>query len=284
MSSLASVRGLAKTYRSSAGFVEALHDVDASFAAGEITAVVGPSGSGKSTLLRVLAGLEHPSGGEVVACGRDLTRLRGGGLRRYRRDSVAFVSQSPADNFLPQLTLAEHAGTGPGAALLARFGVEHRLGERPRALSGGEQARAAFALALAREAPLVLADEPTAELDGDSAARLLQMLRESAAGGHSFVVATHDPDVVAAADTVIRLERGRIAPAAAAGTRAAAAGRPRAGGEPVLAAEALTKSFGAVRAVDGASLALGRGELGVVVGRSGSGKSTLLNVLGGWQR
>ncbi|MGZ4352499.1 MAG: ATP-binding cassette domain-containing protein, partial [Gaiellaceae bacterium] len=253
MSELARCRALSKTYRSSAGFVEALHEVDASFAAGEITAVVGPSGSGKSTLLRVLAGLEHPSGGEVAACGRELTRLRGAGLRRYRRDNVAFVSQSPADNFLPQLTLSEHAG-GADAELFARFGIEQWLGERPRALSGGEQARAAFALALLRGSTLVVADEPTAELDEESAARLLAALRESVAHGHTFVVATHDPDVVAAADSVIRLERGRVAQAAPAGPRAAQARPPRAPGAPVLEAERLSKSFGAVRAVDGVSL------------------------------
>ena len=283
MPELASCRDVSKSYRSSAGLVEALHGVDASFAAGGITAVVGPSGSGKSTLLRILAGLERPSGGEVTACGRELTHLDGRGLRRYRRDAVAFVSQSPADNFLPQLTLAEHAGTA-GAALLARFGVAHRLGEQPRALSGGEQARAAFALALLRETPLVVADEPTAELDEESAARLLDALRDSAAAGRAFVIATHDVDVVAIADSVIRLERGRVAPERA-DTRGPSVTAPTTtAAETVLEAEALTRSFGPVRAVDGASLRLGRGELAVLVGRSGSGKSTLMNLLGGWQR
>lgn len=281
---LAVCRGLTKAYRSSVGEVDALRGIDAVFAAGRVTAVVGSSGSGKSTLLKVLAGLERPTAGEVRVDGRELAGLDGRRLRHHRRDTVTYVSQSPADNFLPQLTLAEQLELvgGEGRELLARFGLGGRIDEQPRVLSGGEQARAAIALALLRGAPLVLCDEPTAELDAESSALLLASIRAVADEGVGFVVATHDDDVVAAADTVLRLDRGRVVQGPPASARAPShPGLPA--GEAIVVAESVRKSYGDVHAVDGVDLALGRGALGALVGRSGSGKSTLLGLLGGWQ-
>jgi putative ABC transport system ATP-binding protein len=287
LSDAARVAGLTKAYRSSVGEVEALRGVDARFPAGCVTAVVGSSGSGKSTLLKVLAGLERPSSGEVRVAGRELAGLPGRGLRRHRREGVTYVSQSPADNFLPQLTIAEQIElTDPGGArgrtLLQQFGLAERIGELPRALSGGEQARAAMALALLRGTPLVVCDEPTAELDEHSAARLLAAIHAAAAEGVGFVVATHDDDVVAAADAVLRLDRGRVVDAAPEPVL------PRhpslAAGAAVVVAAGVAKAYGEVQALDGVDLALGSGALGALVGRSGSGKSTLLGLLGGWQR
>jgi ABC-type lipoprotein export system ATPase subunit len=283
LSEAARVAGLTKAYRSSVGEVEALRGVDARFEPGCLTAVVGSSGSGKSTLLRVLAGLERPTSGEVQVAGRELGGLRARGLRRHRCEAVTFVSQSPADNFLPQLTLAEQiepAGDR-GRELLERFGLAHRLAELPRALSGGEQARAAMALALLRDTRLVVCDEPTAELDEESAARLLEAIHAAAADGVAFVVATHDEDVVAVADAVLRLDRGRVVDAAP-GPLPPAAHPPPAGGDAAVVAEGVRKSYGDLHAVDGVDLALGRGSFGALVGRSGSGKSTLLALLGGW--
>ena len=163
----------------------------------------------------------------------------------------------------------------PRSGPFEELGVAHRLDARPSQLSGGELARAAFAVALARQTPLVIVDEPTAELDTDSAALVLQAMQRHPA---AFVVATHDPDVLAIADHVIELERGRNA----VERRRPPSRRAANAGDVVLSAEGLTKSYGDVTVVSNATLALRAGELAAIVGRSGSGKSTLLMILGGW--
>jgi ABC-type lipoprotein export system ATPase subunit len=162
--------GLSKTYVTSTGGIEALHSVDAAFAAGQLTAIVGASGSGKSTLLRAIAGLDRPTSGSILAGGRELSGASSSELRRHRAETVTYVSQKPADNFIPHLTLAGHATDEPEIArkLLADVDLAHRLDSLPVELSGGEQARAAFALALGRGTKLVVVDEPTAELDDES--------------------------------------------------------------------------------------------------------------------
>jgi putative ABC transport system ATP-binding protein len=261
-----------RTYATAVGAVPALQGVDATVPASAITAIVGVSGSGKSTLLRLFAGLDLATGGSVRFDGRDLATLDDASVRRFRRDSVVYVSQRPADNFFPHLTLQEHGATDDA---LRRLGLGGRGGARAAQLSGGELARAAFALALSRRTPLVVADEPTAELDDETAATVLDAIRAGASAGRAFVVATHDPAVLAVADHVVELGTRRPADVVR---------RPPAppAGAPVLRAEALVKAFGPRRVVDHASLELRGGELAVVVGRSGSGKSTLLMLLAGW--
>lgn len=287
---LVTCKALSKTYGTPSGGIEALRSVDAAFALGEITAVVGSSGSGKSTLLRALAGLDRPSSGGLVVAGRDLGAASPRELRRHRRDRVTYVSQKAADNFIPHLTLAEHARDLPrlGESLLADVGLADRMNARPIELSGGEQARAAFALALARETPLVVADEPTAELDRDSAELLLEAIRRHAGTGRALVVATHDPDVTAIASSVLHLERGRVIDGGMA-VQAAGAAAPDApaGAEDAIEARAISRTFThggeSVHAVRDASFTLRRGEIGILLGRSGSGKSTILTLLAGWQ-
>ncbi len=281
---------LSKTYETPSGGIEALRAVDAAFALGEITAIVGSSGSGKSTLLRALAGLDRPSSGRLLVGGRDLGAASPRDLRRHRRERVTYVSQKAADNFIPHLTLAEHARDLPrlGESLLADVGLAERMGAKPIELSGGEQARAAFALALARETPLVVADEPTAELDRDSAALLLETIRRHAGTGRALVVATHDPDVSAIAANVLHLERGRVVEGGMA-VQGSGSGAPAApaGAEDAVEARAISRTFThggeSVHAVRDASFALRRGEIGILLGRSGSGKSTILTLLAGWQ-
>ena len=136
-----------RTYRSTAGSVEALHAAGGAFPPGAIGALVGPSGSGKSTLLRILGGIDAADAGEVVVDGVDVRRLRGAALRRFRRGSVTFLAQRAAANLIPQLTLRDQLGAG-GGAQAERVGLAHRLDAVASALSGGEQARAALAVGL----------------------------------------------------------------------------------------------------------------------------------------
>jgi putative ABC transport system ATP-binding protein len=294
LSELAVCSRLTKIYETTGGQVEALLGVDTTFAPG-VTAVVGPSGSGKSTLLRLLAALERPTDGSVSVDGVALETRNAAALRAVRNSRVAFVAQRPAENFLAHLTISEHVflpgGRGADGAdeLFAALGLAGRVHERPAALSGGEQARAALALALLRGTPLILLDEPTAELDEVSARALLEAVRAHADGGVAFVVATHDPDVMAFADSELHLRGGRVV---AAGGEAHAPDRPAVPPRPdapvAVATHGVTKRYRrgseTVHAVEGADLELRSGELAVLVGRSGSGKSTLLGLLAGWQR
>jgi ABC-type lipoprotein export system ATPase subunit len=287
---LVTCRAISKTYVTPSGGIEALHSVDASFSLGEITAIVGASGSGKSTLLRALAGLDRPTTGGLLVGGHDIGAAAPSELRHHRRERVTYVSQKAADNFIPHLTVSEHAEATPeeAARLLADFGLGHRLDSKPIELSGGEQARAAFALALARGTPLVVADEPTAELDRDSADQLLAAIRSHAGSGVAFVVATHDPDVIAIADRVLRLDRGRVVAEGEAVVLGAGVGPAVEEGAPVVAsARGVSKSYrrgsDTIQAVRDVNLELRRGEIALLLGRSGSGKSTLLTLLAGWQ-
>ena len=283
---LALCQQVSKTYKTASGGIEALHAVDAQLHAGQVTALVGASGSGKSTLLRALAGLDRPSSGSILVDGTELADASAATLRRHRRSGVTFINQKPADNLIPHLSLREHDG-GRGVDLLVEFGLAHRLDAKPSKLSGGEQARAAFALALARGTAMLLADEPTAELDRDSAAPLLATIRAHAQTGAALVIATHDDDVTALADTVIRLDRGRVIIENAAIPRGRRPPRS-AESETVLAARGVSKGYRRgpeqIHALTAGNLDLRRGEVGALLGRSGSGKSTLLAILAGLQQ
>jgi putative ABC transport system ATP-binding protein len=263
-----------RTYRSPTGSVEALHAVDAEFRRGTIGALVGPSGSGKSTLLRILGGLDAADGGDVVVEGVDVRALTGASLRRYRRGTVAFLAQRAASNLVPHLTLREQLGHG-GTELAGRLGLRPRLDAVASCLSGGEQARAAVAAGLSRGTPVVLLDEPTAELDRAAAELVIEALRAAADAGRTIVVATHDDDLVSLADTRVELSSPLAADAAHERRR-------RGGNDPVVSVDGLTKRYAGTAVVDRASLDVRRGELAVLLGRSGSGKSTLLMVAGGW--
>jgi ABC-type lipoprotein export system ATPase subunit len=266
---------VSKHYATGGGVVDALGEIDASIPAGAVTAIVGVSGSGKSTLLRLVAGHDAPSAGRVVVGGRDLAGLSGRERNAFRRDTVTYVSQRAADNVFPQLSLEEHLHAGSSRRPFELLGIASRMRAHADELSGGELARASFAVALAQRSPLVVVDEPTAELDHATAADVLAAMRDSASRGQTFVVATHDPDVIALADTVLDLTRRSPAPA----TRSE---RTTARGAAALELRGLTKRYGPDVVLDDATLSVHAGELALVVGRSGSGKSTLLMLAGGW--
>jgi ABC-type lipoprotein export system ATPase subunit len=215
-------RGLGRRYASGAAAVDALVDADLDITRGERVALVGPSGSGKTTLLNLIGGLDRPTSGTLMVGGRDLAALTRDDLARYRSAQVGFVFQS--FRLLPHLTLVENvalpavlAGAPRERAearageLLARVGLAARRDHRPGGASAGEQQRAAIARALVNGPALLLADEPTGNLDADSAAAVLALIDElHASEGLTLIVATHDPDIAARADRVIRLRAGRV--------------------------------------------------------------------------
>jgi putative ABC transport system ATP-binding protein len=206
-----------KIYRSGPAETVALRGLELRVEPGEIVAVLGPSGSGKSTMLRLSAGLEQPSAGDVRAFGEPLARLDPGDLAGYRARRLAIVFQG--SNLWPDLTARENveltlrlAGRdGDAGAALDAFGVGTVADRRAAVLSGGEQQRVAIAAAAAREAPLVLADEPTGELDEANEAVVLDALeRLRAEHGTTVVVVTHSDQVAEIADRVLQMRDGRM--------------------------------------------------------------------------
>ncbi|MET0342385.1 MAG: ABC transporter ATP-binding protein [Polyangiales bacterium] len=213
-------RGLTRRFPSGNQVLTVLSDVDLSIRRGEFVALMGPSGSGKSTLLGLLAGLDRPSAGTVRLAGAALERLDEDALAELRRVRVGFVFQD--FRLIASLTARENVlvplelGRIPDAAkkcdaMLARVGLAARAHHRPAQLSGGEQQRVALARAFAKRPEVLLADEPTGNLDartGESVLALLLALRAEA--GSTLVVVTHDPAVAARADRTLRMEAGRL--------------------------------------------------------------------------
>jgi ABC-type lipoprotein export system ATPase subunit len=215
------LRDVFKIYRSGPVETVALRGLDLRVERAEIVAVLGPSGCGKSTMLALAAGLDQPSAGEVRVGESSLTRLDEPSLAHHRARGVALVFQSDnlwsdlsaIQNVALGLRLAGHPNpTAAAAEALAAFGLASRSGERAGALSGGEQQRVAVAAAAARQAPLVLADEPSGELDASNEQLVLESLRRlRAACGSAVVLVTHSPRVAGEADRVIEMRDGAVA-------------------------------------------------------------------------
>jgi ABC-type lipoprotein export system ATPase subunit len=216
---------LVKTYRAPAGAsIRALDGVDLSVAAGHLALVLGPSGSGKSTLLNVLGLLEDADGGEVVLAGERVSRLGRAGKSHARGRYVGFVFQSflllPSLSALDNVVLAARYGRRRTSdarrrarELLAQFGVAEREHHYPPQLSGGEQQRVAFCRAVLNDPPVLLADEPTGNLDDANGHVILDALRGRARAGAAVVVVSHRADAVLGADRVYRMHAGRLEPA-----------------------------------------------------------------------
>src|SRR3954454_14417537 len=214
-------RDVVKTYRTATESVTALDGVTLSIPRAQVTVVVGPSGSGKSSLLRLLACVDRPDSGEVRVAGQRVDRLRARPRRRLRQRQVDYLFQRPGENLLPYLNAVAQVRLAaqlrgvrvPDAevhALLDRLGLGARAGHRPAQLSGGEQQRLAGACAVVGGPALVVADEPTAELDTAAAERVLAAMADLAASGVGFVLSSHDPRVIAIADGFVRLDHGRV--------------------------------------------------------------------------
>ncbi len=216
----ASARGLTRTYGHGDTLVSALRGVDLDLPRGRFTAIMGPSGSGKSTLMHCLAGLDQPTSGTVTVAGRSLERLDDDQLTTFRREQLGFVFQ--AFNLLPMLTAEQNiclplelAGRRADperlARLVAALGLTDRLRHRPSELSGGQQQRVAIARALITGPAVVFADEPTGNLDSETSAEVLDLLRNSVRElGQTVVMVTHELDAAAYADDVVVLADGAV--------------------------------------------------------------------------
>src|SRR6266702_3646471 len=216
---LLSCRALRKTFGKDAGLVRAVDGVDLDVAAGETVAIMGPSGCGKSTLLHLLGGLDRPSGGEVRLAGSRVDQMSERALARLRQDSVGFVFQAfhlmdeltAVENVeLPALLAGRPARTARRRAtgLIERVGLADRARFLPTALSGGQRQRVAIARALANEPRVVLADEPTGNLDSAATLEVLRLFESLHVAGQTLVIVTHDSRIAATADRMISMRDG----------------------------------------------------------------------------
>jgi putative ABC transport system ATP-binding protein/macrolide transport system ATP-binding/permease protein len=214
-------RDVVKTYRTATESVTALDGVTLSIPRAQVTVVVGPSGSGKSSLLRLLACIDRPDSGEVQVAGQRVESLGARARRKLRQRQVAYLFQRPGENLLPYLDAVAQvrlAADLRGAkladddvhGLLDRLGLGARADHRPAQLSGGEQQRLAVACGVVGDPALVVADEPTAELDTAAAERVLTAMEDLTTSGVGFVISSHDPRVMAIADGFVRLDHGRV--------------------------------------------------------------------------
>lgn len=222
MSHLIETESLTKSYGSEDTLVHALDDVNLTIGAGEFTAIVGPSGSGKSTLLQLIGGLDLPSQGKVKLDGTAISDMSGKTLSDFRRDHIGFIFQ--AYNLIPVLSAAENCEyimllQGVPAELrkekvhtmLAGLGLKGKENRRPAQLSGGQQQRVAVARAMVSEPDIILADEPTANLDSQTGIDLLERMQKlNAERGMTFVFSTHDEKIMERASRLIHIRDGKI--------------------------------------------------------------------------
>ncbi len=212
---LLELKGVTKKYN---GKVYALDNIDLSINRGQWASIMGPSGSGKTTLLNIISCLDKPSSGAVIVDGMNTGNLDPGELTRFRREVIGLVFQQfhlvPYLNALENVMLAQYfhsiADEEESKKALQRVGLEHRLHHMPSQLSGGEQQRVCIARALINEPKLILADEPTGNLDKENEEIVMELFRELHKDGHTIVVVTHDPEIGGMGQNIIRLDHGQL--------------------------------------------------------------------------
>jgi putative ABC transport system ATP-binding protein len=213
------IRNISKIYGEGTAKVVALNDVSLQVNSGDFIAIMGPSGSGKSTLLNIIGGLDSPSSGEVILDGKRIDNLDENALVDVRRGKVAYVFQQY--HLLPSLTALENVllplifcgangGTEKALNILKRVGLERRSEHNPSQLSGGEQQRVAIARALVSEPALILADEPTGNMDQKTGGEILGLFEQLNREGHSIIMVTHDREIAKRAKEIIVLQDGQI--------------------------------------------------------------------------
>lgn len=213
---------LRKNYQIEDIVVDVLKDVNLTVQKGQFVVIYGPSGAGKTTLLNMISGIDKPTSGKIIVFNLDLVEQNEDVLSEYRCNQVGFVFQSY--NLISTLTVSENIAfpmewkrTSPEiiqkkvTQLTSTFGLSHRIDHFPAQLSGGEQQRVAFARALANDPPLLLADEPTGNLDTKNGQRIIQILKDLKSEGKTIIVSTHDQDIVFLADQKLCLEDGLLA-------------------------------------------------------------------------
>ena len=219
---LLQARGLTKIYRMGRVEVPALRGVDIDIAAGEFVAIMGPSGSGKSTLMHILGCLDSATAGQYILDGHDVSRLSRRQLAGVRNHKVGFVFQT--FNLMPRMTVDENVALplkyrggvsrrqrrDRARALLDRLGLSDRVGHRPDELSGGQRQRVAIARALVGEPAILMADEPTGNLDSKAGAEVLATFAELHAAGHTIILVTHDPHVASRAQRIVEMADGQV--------------------------------------------------------------------------
>lgn len=221
MNELVILHNVTKTYKKGGTTQDALKNVSLTITTGEAVVIMGPSGSGKSTLLQLLGGLDYPTSGEVIVDGQQPKSMGDAKRSKFRKNTIGFVFQqfylqpflSAVDNVALPLRLHNvraHAARVQATDLLQKVGLQDKLKSRPAELSGGEMQRVAIARALANNPKLILADEPTGNLDRENADNIVALFKELSSEGRTIIIVTHDEKVASSFDRVIRLENGSI--------------------------------------------------------------------------
>ena len=230
MSALVEIRDMCKVYNPGENEVRALDHVDVSIEEGEFVAIIGQSGSGKSTLMNMLGCLDVPTSGTYMLHGKDVSHLDDDELSDIRNKEIGFIFQG--FNLIPNLTALENVelpliyrGVGKRKRLqlaevaLAKVGLKDRMDHKPAEMSGGQQQRVAIARAIAQAPPIILADEPTGNLDSGSTGEIMQIMKELHKEGRTIILITHDNEIAARAERVIKIKDGRIESDTAEGVR-----------------------------------------------------------------